>query len=446
MNAIFIPLDYNLDDVMYYRNGIDMSIYRFLGVRLLPNQTYTQRTDTPTGMVLDNPTVELLSMCGNVIAEITDNFTVLNTFSDPITGLQQIYWQVKDLPDIGEMVYLRINNGIDAFVYSSPFMLGGILEDEVQPYRFDYRNNILDTMQGIGLDIYYKKDAEIFEQSSYTTLGGDQQVTLTIQLLEYEVCRTGIIDYKALRLIKRMFCFRYLYCNYQQATLIQPIETPDFTASENFVQAEIQMQRNASVIYDPNYVPPAPPPPPLRQIILNNVQPFNNTQVTYNFELINLPATYLTYQYSLDEINWISNTTSPESPKNRVIPNYQTNTYYYRIYSPEFDVYSDVVKIDFPQIVITNISSTDSAWKPLGGNKYIVSFDLIGFTPSQQLSFEASPTGNPNDWIYGSGISYPQGNESPKIVTTFVSGFEFKYFRIRYSALNLLSNEEYFQF
>lgn len=442
VKAVFIKLS---KEMPMYRNGYGMRIFNFRGVRLLPNQenAYIQRTDISDGINFDSPTVEALSPCGDVLADLTLNFEQIQSFDDPDTGFTQVYWGLKDLPDLGDqLIYLRITNGADGIVYSTPFVIHGYEQDEVPPYRFDYREEENDVMQSIGLDLYYYKDAEIFEQESFDTVGGDNRVVLSSKLIEYEVCRSGIVDYKIFRLFKRMMCFSEKYCEYQKVTLLDTFDTPDFAGDENFVQEDINLLRDSSVVYDPNYIPPAPPPPPPYSILLQSITPNSPTEVNYTFEVDGFSPTYLNYQYSLDGINWSDNTSGVTSPQSKVVPNYSSNNYYYRITArPAFEEDSNILQMSTPEIVLWRVYSTDSEFSPTG-NKYYFVFELNGFNPTILLQFQYSVDG-----IIWQTILNNVGdtNDSPRFVVSTPSSQERQYFRIRYPLLNLTSNVYFYE-
>lgn len=426
-----------------------MSIFNFRGVRLLPNEenAYIQRTDVYNGINFDALTIEALTPCGTVVADLTENFEQIQSFDDPETGFTQIYWGLKNLPDLGnQLIYLRITNGADGYAYSTPFAVYGLEnENDVPPYRFDYRDEDTDVMQSIGLELYYYRDAEIFEQESYDTVGGDSRIVLNSKLLEYEICRSAILDYKLLREFKRMMCFSEKYCDYEAVTLIGDIESRDLTADENFTQYEVGLLRDSGNIYDPNFVPPVPPIPPVTQtIVLQKVVGTTPTDVTYTFVVNGFTPNYLTYQYSLDGTNWIDGTGSPTSPFSRTVPNYTTKNYYYRITArPAFEVDSNVVQLSPASITLNQVYSLDPAFNS-SGNRYLYDFQLNNFTPTSQLSFDISPDNV--FWILGASTFYQPGNESPKLLKTGQSGVQMKYFRIRYTPLNLTSNVYNFQF
>lgn len=445
MNAIFIRIEDTFEKAMSYRNGEQMQFYNFNGVQLLSGQNipYIQKTACSEGVLIEDFVVSAYSMCRNFLGDVTESFEVKETFQDENTGLWQLYWSLTNAPDFGEqLIYLQIETGSNGYYYTSPFMLTSEGSNSVQ--NFYYRNDELKPMQTIGLQMYYRQDSDITTLETYTTVAGNRQIQQRLDIVEFEIYQTKVIDYLVLKQFKRLNTFRYRYMNLNPFNLIEAYETKEFENNENFVQTLVKVQRDFNPLnaYNPFYVPPAPPPPPPYQIILNNVNSVNANQVQYYFEIFGFSPTYLTYQFSLDQVS-ISDSTGDagieledgsfmSSPI--TVLNNQTDDYFYRIYSPEYDVYSDWVQISPPQIVLNSVYTPDGFFNQLG-NKYFFDFDLLNFNPTSQLIFESSINGT--IWDTGSFLLYGSGNNSPKAVSTGSSNQERKYFRIRYISQNL---------
>lgn len=450
MQAIFIRIEDTLEKAMYYQSGVQMQFYSFNGIQLLTNQAapYVQRTNCSNGVAIADFTVTVMSMCGTELAEITESFKVDSTFQDENTGLWQLYWSLKNVTyDAGlQLIYLRIETGANGVYYTSPFMLTS--QESESTHRFHYRNREIDPIQSTGLKMYYRQDSDLTTLELYTTLGGKKQIQQNLSIVEFEIFQTKIVDYQILKAFKRMCTFVFRYMDFKPFNLIEVPETKEFENNENFDQQVIKIQRDFNPLneYNPFYVPPAPPPVPPVLIILNSVQS-TGVGVTYDFTVEDISPSYLYYQYSLDGINWDFNPSSPQSPRTITVLNNQTENYFYRIYSPEFDTYSNVLQLAQQSIVLNSVVSADGFFRP-SGNKYIYDFTLNGFAPDTQLIFETMINDNIGDFV--GFTTYEPGNESPKQVNTGASTFERTMFRIRYVSANqqlqLTSNIAYFEF
>lgn len=426
-----------------------MTEYSFEGVQLLPNHpfSYIQRTYAKEGIEIEEWAVLAKDLCGNTLEDLTEYFDIVRVFDDEDTGLPQVEWSLKEIPfDFGfRNIYLQIQVGADAFIYSSPFYLTDYRKDWVS--RWDYRNDDEETMLSTSLRFYFRQPKSQQEISNYTQVSTGNTFTATSKLTKYERWNTEVIEINFIEKIKEMFLFREVYSmglndDYPVRTgLFEAIESPDLEMDENFVEQEINLLRNYTQLYDPNYIPPIPPDPPVDPpaINLRKVTSEFKGYVTYEFGLVNFSPTYLTFQYSPDGVNWSNNTGDPTSPHNLFIGNTNVTSFYFRIIH-ESGVTSNVVQMVQPSIVINNITSPQSAFDPQG-NSYNIFYTITGFTPTADFVFQGRPN-NTQPWSY---LNYSSGNQNPKQVFASTA-VEFTEFRIVYNPLGLASNTKTFQF
>lgn len=442
---VFIRLENTFESAMTYRNSPQMEFYSFGGVQLMPNNDYPyiQRTYADGGIEIEDYTVWVCDMCGNRLSDITPFFEIVSNFDDPDTGTPQLEWKLIGVEyDAGyQLIYLEIQQGVNDFKYSSPFYLTA--EGVEFTSRVDYRSLETETMYSTGLQIWYKQDDELMEQSTYDTISTGKRTAVTTKLVEYEVWQTSVIDITVFRRIKQTFRNKYVYIDYERAMLFEPFETPRLEAKENFAEAEILLCRDASDKYDPLYVPPIPPDPPVDEPFINliRVDSIDAKNVLYTFEFGNFEPTYLQYQYSLDGVAWTTNTSGITSPATIVVINNNTINFYYRIYHAGTDTSSNIVQLAAPSIEITNITSEQSSFVQ-NGNVYWVYYNSFGFIPNQDYSFDGSFDGGVT-WV---NLYYNGGYQNPKKVTTPSSGLEFTKFRVKYNPMGIISNTFDFSF
>lgn len=441
---------------MAYYNSPQMTEYSFEGVHLLPDYQYpyNQRTYTPDGIEMEDvQNVFVCNLCGNELSDIADYFTVLEVFNDPATGLPQIIWQLKEVNfDAGfQPIYLKIRTGENVFVYSTVFYLTA--KNQKYTSYWGYKNKMSDETLYIGLVAYFRQPKSQHEISNYSAVNTGETFTAASRITAFERWSTGVIEVNIFEEIKRLFLCRYLYSVPQtlgglpvRTNLHEIFETPDLEADENFIQQEMMLLRNYSKAIDPNAIPVVPPDPPVDVPFINLIQVIsqNDKYVKYYFEYGLFTPSYFTYQFSLDQINWTDSTGDFTSPHQVTVPNNPTFGYYYRIYYPPLNLYSNIVKLPEPSIVINNITSPQSQFIQIGNN-YFIAYTTTGFTPGN-LTFEASIDGT--SWNTGGNSLYYNntGSENPRPVQTATSGVEFKYFRIRFSPLGLTSNVFNFEF
>lgn len=442
---IFIRLENNLEEAMYSRTSPQMNIYSFKGVHLKPNEIYPykQRTYASEGINLSNPDeVFVCDLCGNVLGDISDYFTVDLVFQDPDTGLTQIYWSIVNVQDYdfgNQLVYLKIRQGANVFFYSSPFELTA--EGAEYTSRWDYGNKLnTGEMLSTGLKIWFKQLLDFEETETYDNVTSNRRTAVGGKLIPYEAWQTSIIDINLFRLIKQMRRNIYVYCDLQKTTPFEPFETPQLVGKENFSEAEILLCRDEGNVFDPNYLPPVPPPPPpiVPTITLLSVVSVNANQVQYTFTYANFEPTNLTLEYTQDGINWAQNTGSVISPRINTVPNNQTQFYAYRVKHIPTGTVSNVLQLNLPTLTITNVSAP--SFYP-DGYKAKIFYTFNNFVPTQQFMIEASVDGI--TWVgtlYGAELPPVIGNSQSHVVTTLASPEPYKFFRMKYDPLHVLSN------
>lgn len=442
---VFIRLENTFEAAMEYRNSPQMDFYHFAGVQLLPNNElpYIQRTYANGGIELEDYTVWITSSCGTRLQDITTGFEILSNFDDPNTGTPQLEWQLVNVPfDAGmQLVYLEIEQGANDTKYSSPFYL---TNDESQfTERLDYGTDLLPKLYSTQLNIWFKQKKKLVEQETYDTVNTGNRTAVYTKAINYEAWNTNIIDYEVINLLLDVFKNKYVYVGLERTVMFEPFEIPDLEGFENFAEQQLFLCRDNSDKYDPLYIPPTPPTPPVDPPFINliRVDSINDKIVSYVFTFGNFEPTYLTLQWSLDEIEWFSNTGGITSPREIQVLSNRTTAYKYRIYHEGTDTYSNVVSIAPPSITITNITSLQSSFIQ-NGNIYKMFYTLNGFGAGQPLSFEASFDGGSTWWP----LSYSSGYQNPKTVTTPSSGLEFTKFRVLYNPMGIISNTFDFSF
>lgn len=438
---MFIRLENTFEQAMQYRNSPQMSVYSFKGVQLLPNNPlpYIQRTYGTGGVEIESPSEVLLySICGDVLEDFTPYFFVINTFQDPDTGWNQVDWKLQDVAyDAGDqIVYLRIRQGVNNFIYSSPFVITA--DNAEYTSRWDYKNERNGTMYSTQLRIWFKQLSDLEEIETYDTLEG-RRVGMRDSLIPHEIWQTSINEINQFRLFKEMRRNAYVYCDLAKTVPYDAFETPKLVGRENFGEADILLARDETNLYDPLYVPVVPTPePPIPTITLTSVTSLNNNQVEYVFSYTNFTPTYLTLQYSLDQVTWTDNTGGINSPRNNNVPNHLSTSYYYRVYHAGTETASNILQLTQPSLVITNMTGGE-AFNP-DGNKYRIFYNSVNFSPTVQFYFESSLDGI--TWVpmlYG--VTLPDEVFEFQYATTQPSAFEFTHFRMKYSPLGLVSND-----
>lgn len=336
----FIRLENTLEKAMAYKSSPDDKFFSFRGIQLLPNNDYPiiQTTNNIEGVELEDfAEVNVISMCGEVLENITAYFEVIDNFQDPETGLPQITWKI--LPNIpfdfgNQLIYLEIKQLVGETFYTNPFAITS--EGSEFTSRIDYREKYSDVMQSINACLYYYDFDVQKEYSQYWEVSTKRTRTNTIKSQSFDIYRTQIIDKYILEKIVNIFDFKYTYLNLIRVNIFEVVEIPRKEGFENFVQTDISFNFDESEIYNPNYVVPIPPDPPVPEISLL-ITDVNKTQAygEYNvyFDKIGFSPTYLSVQISKSGEPYYNNTASADSPRmfNFGNPNTLVQYTYYKV-------------------------------------------------------------------------------------------------------------------
>lgn len=229
---------------------IDM-FNKYNGVQLLPNNlnAYVQVTDTPDGLDLEDWTVKVLSVCGDVVlGDITTSFMV-DSLTNSTNGNPQVIWSLTNVPlDCGiKMVYLKITQAIGETFYTQPFILSDYGQEKTT--QFYYKDKRTDDYQSIGFKSWYRQDSETVELTTYYETSTQNTVTQAIKVNEIEIHRTELMSIENLKKLSLILRSPYLYVNSVRASLFQAVEMPKLSDWQNFGQFEFQLSMNENDIY-----------------------------------------------------------------------------------------------------------------------------------------------------------------------------------------------------
>lgn len=232
------------------------------GIKLLPDHPYeyVQKTSNPNGVVLEDWTVKVMSLCGEELGDISDKFLVKEPFDD-FSGTPQIVWSVKQIgQDFGQrLIYLEITQTEGETWYTNPFEINNFESEKVT--RFDYRDSITLPMLSIGLTTYFRnpRRADVINQRYEKSTGKVR--TLRVESAKIYRMFTEIWSVDLIDKFLNMLGSRYLYRNLVRHYFYEVVESPDPEGTSNFSAIEYLLTPYEGEDYDPNYVPPTPLPP-----------------------------------------------------------------------------------------------------------------------------------------------------------------------------------------
>lgn len=437
MLATFIRLENSFEKAMSVNESPQTVFHDYSGILLTADNPYPyiQRTYASDGIEIEDYEIEFFDMCQNQLdADIEDDtFIVVRNFQDPNTGLPQVEWQLNTNGlDFGnQLIYFRLNVGINGYIYSSPFTISST--DSEYTSQWWYRQNDSDTMLSIGLNMYFRNRRSDQTISVFTGLNTGRTIMGTSSINPLERWLTGVInidifeEFKKLFLLRQVYSQPYTFDGLPQFTRIpEALESKDPTADENFNDYEFLLSRNDKKTYDPlaGVIEPVPPPPFIPQINLTSVERVNNNVIRYNFTK-NFDTTYLNFQWSLDEITWNTSTNGSTSPIEINVPNNDINVFYYRITHPM--AISNVKSLLVKGITLNNPIK-------LGDWSYRLAYAIENYIPTNQLLFEQSVDGTTFRPAF-----YADGNDNPKDIDVAI-GLTEPYFRVTDETEGLRSN------
>lgn len=267
MSFAFINIYSTKEEALSVRYSPNTNIYSFKGIHLLPNNTvkYVQTSFTAEGIELEDWEVFAVSLCGNNRVNITENFHIERVFQDN-SGTSQIDWSIDQLPDMGTgLVYLEINQLLEPGDYSQTWYTNVF---QITDYGAEntalvhYRDDVLDTMQSIQLNLYWCYDKKSFEFASYKEVSTRLTKTVTASSSKYQIWQTGIIPRDLIIKITDLFDLTYMYVDYVRCFPFEPVDIPDPEASENYAEYTFSLSFSFNDVYDPTVSPIVPVPDP----------------------------------------------------------------------------------------------------------------------------------------------------------------------------------------
>lgn len=264
MGIQFINLFSSKEAAFYVEESpiVEKNTSTYKGVQLLPGHPYeyVQITDNPQGVVLEDWTVKVMTLCGSELADISEKFLVKAPFDDN-NGTPQIVWSLKQVgQDFGSrLIYLEITQTEGETFYTNPFVIS---DDEGHKItRFDYKEDTDLAMQSTGLVTYFRnwRNADTVNQRYEKSTS----MVRTLSVEQRKIARmfTEIWNNDLMLRFSRMLQCRYLYRDLTRHYLYEAFEIPDPEGTANFKDAEYLLTPYYGENYDPDYAPPLPQPP-----------------------------------------------------------------------------------------------------------------------------------------------------------------------------------------
>jgi len=247
-----INLFKTLEEAMFFKNSQINTQFIFSGVQLLPNNPnkYIQVTNTPNGINLEDWTVKVMSICGEELGDITDNFLV-ESLTNSDNGNPQFIWSLTNIPiDFGfGLVYMKITQAVGETFYSQPFKITDI--DSEKTCQINYKYKRTDEIQSIGFTAWFNEPDFLQELTTYYEVSTQSWVTASIEQGQVEYWSTELMPKSVLIQLKEILGLPYVYINTVRASLKDAPDIPRKTAQENFGSMDFTLNFHPNDIFKP---------------------------------------------------------------------------------------------------------------------------------------------------------------------------------------------------
>lgn len=242
-----INLFKSLEEAMTFKNSWINNAFNFTGIQLLPQNPnkYIQVTNTPNGINLEDWTVKVISLCGEELGDITENF-VVESLTNSENGNPQFIWSLKNITqDFGYgLIYMKITQAVGETFYSQPFKITEIGSEKT--CQINYKFGETDEIQSIGFNAWYCDDDLLQDQVTYYEESTQSWVTASMEQGEVEYWRTEKMMKTNLKHLKRILGLPFVYINGVRASLKEVPEIPQKVSRENFASM------NFTINFHPN--------------------------------------------------------------------------------------------------------------------------------------------------------------------------------------------------
>lgn len=345
----FIGLFDTIDEALSIRTSPQIDFYSVNGINILPlSQTkIKQQTNNHTGVSIEAYTAFLVNFRSGEEIDITNNFVVESLFQDS-SGFNQVIWSVVNLPDIfnnGSLCYFRVEQILGQDYFSNPFTVSSYLFEKTAIIH--YKEKQTDVAMSISLSMWFIEQLKDVELKNYYEISTKNTVTQSTKSRKYERWTTDVIGRDLAILISDLFEHKFVYIDGLRTNLFEAMEIAELTSKSQTKKYKIKLNVNKNDVF--NETAEIAPVPVIPVISLNSIIT-NGFIVIYDFVISDFTPVLLTFEYSQDQINWISENKGITSPQN--ISFSEIGTWFFRIRHPL--AISNVVELVVDSTIIAN--------------------------------------------------------------------------------------------
>lgn len=252
MIAPVINIYRSTNEALYFKNSQINRFYAFTGVQLLPNNPipYTQITETPDGLNIEDWTVNAITLYRGIKTDITPYFNI-DSKTNSLNGNPQLFWSIANVPfDFGsELIYLEINQAVGETFYTQPFLLTDYEKEKTT--QFHYKDKRTDLYQSIGFQTWFRQADKKTKLTSYYEASTRNTVTQAVETNKVEIHVSEVMNKETLIQLTDVLESPYLYVNGIRCSLFEAVTIPELTQQENFANITFTLSPNKNDTYTP---------------------------------------------------------------------------------------------------------------------------------------------------------------------------------------------------
>jgi len=298
MNIPAIKLYSTKSDAFYFKDSQINNFYEFGGIQLIPNTTYTQKSDS---IELSNSySISVLNAYDDsVLGKLQYSISSTNSSSNLLAfanstsvyannDIQRVdtyyasneYWSITPTQDFGSnLIYLRfeinqlvldtikafknrvsaasgtfedtaylsielsyLSSGDLTYYYTNPFYITANDEDSVT--SFSYKDLSTENLQTLGLKVWFRQKSRQTELTTYYESSTRNTVTQAIKSHNLEIYDSEYMSIDDLILTSQVLESPYLYIGSTRYALFEAVKIPELTQQENFAKIKFTLAPN----------------------------------------------------------------------------------------------------------------------------------------------------------------------------------------------------------
>lgn len=246
MDSSFLRLRNSFEDAKNLDESRAIELEYIGQVHLVPNETYLQITNNPTGVNLSNIEVYIVDYCDNTLADATNN-VFWTAFTDS-NGFTQIAWEFINKWDFAtKPVALKFVELSNNDTYWTNFFITTDYRSEYTT-RIDYKNNGFhygteydraDYYQSIRLTCYYNNPINESERAEYHQISTDITVPQRNINKQKERFILDEFDYFTARRLEFLLSSSEIYFDNKRYYNTTPLEYGEREGDSNLFQGEM---------------------------------------------------------------------------------------------------------------------------------------------------------------------------------------------------------------